>query len=139
MITLERYLFFFLKNKPQAFDKFRNWKLLVEKQTNRLVNALRMDNGLEFCNHEFKRVCKSNGILWHTTVTYTPKKKNGVIERVNRTLLNKVRCLITTSDLPKSCLGEVVATTTYLINRSPSRAIELKTPKEAWNTISKQS
>ena len=92
-----RKVFLYLrKRNSQAFDKFRSWKLFIEKQTNRQVKAFTMNNGLEFCNHEFKQFCESNGILRPNIVTYTPQQ-NGVTERMNRTLLNKVKCLLTTS------------------------------------------
>ena len=39
--------------------------------------------------------------------------------------------LINTS-LPKVFWAEAVATTTYLINRCPYRAIQIKTPEEMW-------
>nr|GEW30409.1 retrovirus-related Pol polyprotein from transposon TNT 1-94 [Tanacetum cinerariifolium] len=36
--------------KHEAFEKFKEWKQLVENQTGRTVKKLRTDNGLEFCN-----------------------------------------------------------------------------------------
>ena len=51
---------------------------------------------------------------------------------MNRTLLNKVRCLLISSGLGKSYWGEALATASYLINRSPNRVIQLKTPYEMW-------
>lgn len=51
---------------------------------------------------------------------------------MNRTLLNKVRCLLAQSGLPKSFWGEPVTTACYLINLSPSSAIGFKTPMEEW-------
>ncbi|KAH9770981.1 hypothetical protein KPL71_012549 [Citrus sinensis] len=52
-----------LKNKDDAFEKFKIWKTLVETQTNRKVRRLRTDNGLEFCN---KRLPMS---LWAETLS----------------------------------------------------------------------
>ena len=49
---------------------------------------------------------------------------------MNRTLLDKVRCILFTSGLPKSFWGEIVNSTAYLINKSPSSAIQFKCPKE---------
>ena len=60
-----------LKQKSDAFVKFKYWKLLVEKQTNKQVKALRTDNGLEFCNNDFDQFCKENGIMRHKTVKHT--------------------------------------------------------------------
>ena len=68
-----------LKQKNDAFVEFKQWKLLVENQTNKQVKALRTDNGLKFCNVEFDEFCKNNGILRHRTVKHTPQQ-NGVAE-----------------------------------------------------------
>nr|GEZ87992.1 putative reverse transcriptase domain-containing protein [Tanacetum cinerariifolium] len=61
---------------------------LGENQIGRTVKKLRMDNGLEFCNREFKQLCIESGIAIHLTVVGTPQQ-NGLAERMNRTLMYK--------------------------------------------------
>ncbi|GKF88145.1 retrovirus-related pol polyprotein from transposon TNT 1-94, partial [Tanacetum coccineum] len=78
----------FLIYKNEAFSKFKEWKQLVENQTGRKLKKLRTDNSLEFCNQEFNNLCKESGIARHLTVAGTPQR-NGLAERMNRTLLNK--------------------------------------------------
>jgi transposase InsO family protein len=123
---------YLLKNKNDAFTKFKHWKLLVENLTNEKLKTLRTDNGLEFCNNEFDLYCKENGLQRHRTVRITPQQ-NGVAERMNRTILNKVRCMLLQSGLSQGFWGEAALTAVHLINRSPSRAIEGKTPEEKWS------
>jgi len=65
-------------------------------------------------------------------VAYTPQQ-NGLAERMNRTLLEHVRCMLLGAGLSKSFLGEAISTARYLINRSPSTRKDLKTPMEVWN------
>ncbi|GJZ60970.1 retrotransposon protein, putative, ty1-copia subclass [Tanacetum coccineum] len=122
----------FLRHKNEAFSKFKEWKQLVENQTGRKLKKLRTDNGLEFCNQEFNNLCKESGIARHLTVAGTPQQ-NGLAERMNRTLLNKVRCLLIQSGLPDSFWAEATVTAAYLINRSPSTALEKKTPMDLWS------
>nr|GEW14819.1 Gag-Pol polyprotein [Tanacetum cinerariifolium] len=55
-----------------------------------------------------------------------------VSERMNRTLLERARAMLATTSLGKSFWAEAVNTACYVINRSPSTAIELKTPMEMW-------
>ncbi|KAG8501480.1 hypothetical protein CXB51_003989 [Gossypium anomalum] len=93
---------------------------------------LRTDNGLEFCSDEFNRLCKSEGTVRHLTVRHTPQQ-NGVAERMNRTIMEKVRCMLSNANLPKSFWAEAASTACFLINRSPSVAIEKKTPQEVWS------
>nr|GEU41502.1 retrovirus-related Pol polyprotein from transposon TNT 1-94 [Tanacetum cinerariifolium] len=123
---------YLLRFKHNAFEKFKEWKQLVENQTGRTVKKLRTDNGLEFCNREFKKLCIASGIARHLTVDGTPQQ-NGLAERINRTLMDKVRCLLIQSGLPKTFWAEATCTAAYLINRSPSTAIEKKTPMEMWS------
>ncbi|GKA89306.1 retrovirus-related pol polyprotein from transposon TNT 1-94 [Tanacetum coccineum] len=128
----KRVWVYILRFKHEAFGKFKEWKQLVENQSGRTVKKLRTNNGLEFCNQEFKQLCIESGIARHLTVVGTPQQ-NGVAERMNRTLMDKVRCLLIQFGLPKTFWAEATCTAAYLINRSPSRAIEKKTPMEMWS------
>ncbi|GKF41570.1 retrovirus-related pol polyprotein from transposon TNT 1-94, partial [Tanacetum coccineum] len=58
---------------------------------------------------------------------------NGLVERMNRTLLNKVRCLLIQFGFPDSFWVEATVTAAYLINKSPSTALEKKTPMDFWS------
>ncbi|KAG8478421.1 hypothetical protein CXB51_028187 [Gossypium anomalum] len=123
---------FFLKQKSDVFSAFKSWKIMIEKQTGKQIKYLRTDNGLEFCSDKFNRLCKSEGIVRHLTVRHTPQQ-NGVAERMNRTIMEKVRCMLSNANLPKSFWAEAASTACFLINRSPSVAIEKKTPQEVWS------
>ncbi|KAG8501848.1 hypothetical protein CXB51_004653 [Gossypium anomalum] len=123
---------FFLKQKSDVFSAFKSWKIMIEKQTGKQIKYLRTDNCLEFCSDEFNRLCKSEGIVRHLTVRHTPQQ-NGVAERMNRTIMEKVRCMLSNANLPKSFWAEAASTACFLINRSPSVAIEKKTPQEVWS------
>ncbi|GJV09031.1 retrotransposon protein, putative, ty1-copia subclass [Tanacetum coccineum] len=128
----KRVWVYILMFKHEAFGKFKERKQLVENLTRRTVKKLRMDNGLEFCNREFEQLCIKSGIARNLTVSGTPQQ-NGVAERMNRTLMDKVCCLLIQSGLPKTFWVEATCTVAYLINRSPSRVIEKKTPIEMWS------
>nr|GFB18970.1 retrovirus-related Pol polyprotein from transposon TNT 1-94 [Tanacetum cinerariifolium] len=65
---------YLLRFKHEAFEKFKEWKQLAENQTERTVKKLRTDNGLEFCNREFKQLCIESGIARHLTVVGTPQQ-----------------------------------------------------------------
>ena len=54
MTTPERFGYIYWKTKYQALAKFKILKALVEAQSGFKVKCLRTDNGLEFCNEEFK-------------------------------------------------------------------------------------
>ncbi|KAG8474393.1 hypothetical protein CXB51_033749 [Gossypium anomalum] len=100
------------------------------KNTGKQIKYLRTDNGLEFCSDEFNRLCKSEGIVTHLTVHRT-LQQNGVVERMNRTIMEKVQCMLSNANLPKSFWAEAASTACFLINRSLSIAIDKKTPEES--------
>ena len=123
---------YFLKTKDEAFLKFKEWKAMVENQTGKKVRCLRTDNGLKFCNNMFDNFCKDSGIKRHRTCTYTPQQ-NGVSERMNRTIMDKVRCMLAESGLEEKFWAEAASTAVYLINRSPNSYINFKLPEEVWS------
>lgn len=122
---------YFLKTKDQVFEKFKEWKILIERETNRKLNYLRTNNGLEFCNEEFNKHCSENGITRHRTVRYTPQQ-NGVAERLNRTIMEKVRCLLYDAILSEKFWAKAAANTVYTLNRCPHTSLDFLTPKEKW-------
>ncbi|KAH9699562.1 hypothetical protein KPL71_024410 [Citrus sinensis] len=124
---------FSLKSKDKVFDQFKNWKTLVETQTNRKVRRLRTDNGLEFCNTDFDDFYTKHGMVRHKTVKHTPQQ-NGLAERMNRTLIDKVRCMLIHSKLPMSLWAEALDTACYIVNMSPSSRINFRTPYELWSS-----
>ena len=63
---------YFLKHKSEAFQRFKEWMIMVEKQTGKSMKNLRTDNGLEFCSNDFNFFCNSEGIRRHLTVRHTP-------------------------------------------------------------------
>ena len=54
---------------------------------------------------------------------------NGVVERMNQTIVEKVRCILKLAKLPKSFWGEAVNTAVYLINRSPLVPLDFDIPQ----------
>jgi hypothetical protein len=64
---------YFLKHKYEAFDAFRKWKVMIEKQTEKKVKLLGTDNDMEFCSNEFTDYCIDEGIVRHHTIPYTPQ------------------------------------------------------------------
>jgi hypothetical protein len=120
---------YFLRKKYEVFDRFKEFKALVENQTEKRIKVLRIDNGREFCENEFEEFCKKCGIARKNTTPYTPPQ-NGVAERMNKTLMEKERCMLSGAGLGQEFWAEAVGTACYLVNRSPSSALDDKTPQE---------
>ncbi|GJX87625.1 retrovirus-related pol polyprotein from transposon TNT 1-94 [Tanacetum coccineum] len=120
-----------IKKKSDVFEVFKVYKARVELDSGKKIKCLRTDNGGEYTGDEFDTFCRQEGIKRQFTTTYTPQQ-NGVAERMNRTLLERARAMLATASLGKSFWAEAVNTACYVINRSPSTAVELKTPMEMW-------
>ena len=122
-----RYVWvYFLTLKSKVFATFKSWRARVETQTGHKVRYLRSDNGGEYTSKQFGLYCKEEGITRHLTTVYTPQQ-NIVAERLNRTVLEKVRSMLSQSSLPHKFWVEAVNTAVYLVNLSPSSAIDFKT------------
>ena len=120
-----------VKHKHEVFGKFVEWKSFVENSSGYKVKKLRTDNGGEYTSTEFESYLKKEGIEHQYTIPKTPEQ-NGVSERMNRTLVEAVRTMLADSRLPHRFWAEALSTAAYLVNRSPTRTLDGKTPFEAW-------
>ncbi|PNX70081.1 copia-type polyprotein, partial [Trifolium pratense] len=123
-----------LKDKSSAFEVFRKFKALVEKESNHQIKCLRTDRGGEFTSSQFNDFCSEHGIKRQLTAAYTPQQ-NGVSERKNRTLMNMVRSMMSGMSVPKRFWPEAVVWATHVINRSPTLSVKDRTPEEAWSEM----
>jgi hypothetical protein len=118
---------YFLKKKSKVFGRFKEFKALVENQTEKIIEVLRTDNGGEFYGNEFEELCKKCGIARQNTTPYTPQQ-NGVAKRMNKTLMEKARCMLSSVGLGQEFWAKAVGIACYLVNKSPSLALDEKTP-----------
>ena len=65
---------YFLKTKDEVFEKFKEFKDLIEKHLERRIKTLKIDNGGEYTSKEFEAFCKEVGIKRERTTPYNPKK-----------------------------------------------------------------
>lgn len=122
---------YLLQEKSEVMSRFLDFKSLVEKQTGAKIRCLRSDGGGEYCNKRFSQFLKSQGIVHQVTVPYCPQQ-NGVSERLNRTIMEKARCMLQDSGLSREYWGEAVMTAIYLKNRCPTSALAGRVPEEVW-------
>ena len=100
---------YLLNTKDETFSFFLEWLPQVERESGAKLLVLRSDNGTEYINHEFKAFCLTRGITMDPGAPYSPEL-NGVAERLNRTLCDKVRAMLDDSGLPNKYWGEAVLT-----------------------------
>jgi transposase InsO family protein len=104
----------------------------AEAECGRKLRVLRTDNGGEFTAAEFASYYADEGVQRHYSVPYSPQQ-NGVVERRNQTVVGMARALLKQRGMPTLSCGEAVVTTVYILNCSPSKALNDRTPYEAWH------
>jgi transposase InsO family protein len=106
---------YLLKSKGECLEKFKEFKALVETQSEHKIKVFRSDNGREYISKGFKRFLKAHDIEKQTSTPYRPQQ-NGVAERANRTLVEMVRSMLHAQNLKKSLWAEAVVNAAYTRN-----------------------
>ena len=118
---------YFLSKKSDSLSSLVNYVQDVAIPLGLHLGYLHSDNGGEYVNAAFRDYCKSTGIVQQFSSPHTPQQ-NGVSERDGRTIMNMTRCILHEAKLPKQLWGEIAATSVFLINRLPLKALKGDTP-----------
>ena len=122
-----------MRRKSESFDKYKLFEAYAERHTGKKIKCLRSDRGGEYLSKAFSTRLDQSGIRRHLTAPYTPQQ-NGVAERMNRTLVELVRSMLSHKNMSKEFWAEALATAAYIRNRVTSRALPTdKTPHHIWN------
>ena len=121
---------YFMKQKSEVLDKFKEFESETNAGGTLRIGTLRSDNGGEYVSSEFKTYLQHNKVHHELTVPYSPEQ-NGVAERMNRTLMESARTMLSHAGLPDSYWAEAVASAAYIRNRVPTKSFkESVTPYE---------
>jgi hypothetical protein len=116
-----------IEKKTDVFEEicrvFTRW----QRQSGFLVRRLRSDKGTEY-KGRVEAFLRSEGVLHESSTAYTPEQ-NGRAERFNRTILERVRCMLAEFSLPTFLWGEAVMYAAYCRNYMPRQG-EMITPIE---------
>ena len=104
-----------LKQKSEVFERFKEYKAKVKRETGKRIKNLRCDGGGEYTGHVFWRYLQEEGITQQDTPPYTPEH-NSIAERANRTIMEMVRCMLFDSGLGQELWGYVALTAVHIIN-----------------------
>ena len=91
----------------------------------------RSDGGGEYTSITLQDFFNEQGIEHEVVPPYTPQL-NGLAERLNRTLVERVRCLLISSGLNFTFWADAMQYACYIYNRTPHSALQLKTPWEVF-------
>ncbi|KAK4702059.1 putative transposase, partial [Phenoliferia sp. Uapishka_3] len=122
---------FFLAKKSDAAQACKDSKALVEKQTGRKIKAWRTDQGGEYMDHVVNRWMKDEGMI-HETTNPDSSAQNGIAERFNHTMDERIITLLDQAGLPKSFWAEAGALIVKILALSPHAAIGKGLPAKLW-------
>jgi Integrase core domain len=91
---------YLMKNKSEVFNYFKDFHRSIQTQYGVIVNVLRSDNGIEYTNRLFGEYLSVQGIHHQTICPYTPAQ-NEIAEKKNRHLLEVVRSMMISMNVPK--------------------------------------
>ena len=125
---------YFLKTKYEVFDRFREFKALVENLTGKKIKILCSNNGGEYTDKEFTNFCAREGIIREWTSPYNPEQ-NEVAKWKNMTIVGAAKAMLYDQDLPRFLWLEACNTTTYIKNRTPHKALGKTTPESVFTRM----
>jgi hypothetical protein len=115
-----------LRSKSEASSALQNIAARMEKQTGQRIKRIRFDRGTEY--YQLKGWMAENGIVPQPVPSYTPEA-NGRAERLNRTLIEKVRALLIQFQLPVALWPYAMKVASQVHNRTLPNAM-VATPYE---------
>lgn len=122
---------YIMKSKSDVLSCFDRYKKRVENLLEKKVKILRSDRGGEYMSNDFMEYLKSAGISFERAPADTPEH-NSVAERFNRTLIERLRCILLDTSLPMKLWAEIAVATVYILNRSPNSTLQGHMPINKW-------
>ena len=62
-----------MNNTSEVFKKLKEFKALIENQSEKRIKTLRLDNGGEYTSKEFEAFYKEEGLKRELTTPYNPQ------------------------------------------------------------------
>jgi hypothetical protein len=119
--------FLVTKGAAEITSKVKTFKAAVENK-GYIIRRFRCDNSTgEYNNSEFQKVLTEADTQYEPAPAYT-QHKNGVAERMIRTINSKARCMLIDTKLPMRFWAEAVRTAVYLHQRTATAAGNHITP-----------
>lgn len=112
---------FLMAHKSEAASYFRIFLAEATTLPDFHVRVLHSDSGSEYTGKAMTNLCLAHGIRQQFSPPYTPQR-NGVAERVGRTLQDAARAMLSSSGLSEDFWGAAIAHATLIKNVVPHSA-----------------
>ena len=116
------------KTQAALLDIFKEFTAYVERQFGRKIKIFRIDNESSL-GGQFDQWATDEGIEFETSTPYAPEQ-NGAAERSGGVMVTKARCIRVKASLPEEMWPEMIKASAYLVNRTPTKHLDWKSPFE---------
>ncbi|GAA5958593.1 hypothetical protein JCM8115_002514 [Rhodotorula mucilaginosa] len=122
-----------LARESDVFGAFQRFKAAAENESGKHIQRLRSDSGGEYTSHESRDFLAEHGIHHEMPPPYSPQA-NGVVERINRTIVEGMISLLNQAHAPKALWAKALLALVFVKNRSPHAALAGRRPARrlAW-------
>lgn len=117
-----------IKHKSDCKTELMNYINRCKTQFGTYPKIIRSDRGGEYLDTELQTFLNANGIIFQCSVPRCPQQ-NGISERKNRTLLEAIRTMLISKQLPKFLWAEALHHANNTFNAIPKEP-NLPSPKE---------
>ena len=118
-----------LKYKSDAAEAIERFVQKFNLQFAHNIRRLHSDNGTEFCNSRVYNFLSNLGIVHTRSAAYNPQS-NGLVERANRSMIEKIRCLLKSAKLDGRFWGEAAIFAANTLNVIVKKTLNNKSPHE---------
>ena len=130
-----RYVWvYFLKEKSEVFEKFKEFEYSIENDIGRKLKCLRMDNGGEYTSLDLNDYLKEKMIRRQLTGPNTPQQ-NVVAERTNTFLAEICRSMVDGMNAPSMFWKECMKIVVHIVNRWAQARLKFISPFEKLKKI----
>ena len=119
-----------LDSKKDVVTHIDHFISMFERAFTYRVRRVHSDNGTEFCNARVKQLLAEAGVNHTFTAPYNPRS-NGVVERANRSVVEKIRAMLTSANLDGRFWAEAAIQAVRTLNAVPEPVLDDISPYEA--------
>lgn len=121
-----------LSSKALLTVAIQQFTAFIHRRFNHEVKIFHLDNERSL-GDKFDNWVKQDGYTIESSAPYTPAQ-NGAAERSGGMIISRARTIRISANLPENLWPEIVTAAGYLLNRTPAKQLDWKSPLEALQT-----
>ncbi|KAL4582843.1 hypothetical protein LXL04_007404 [Taraxacum kok-saghyz] len=120
---------YLMKHRSELPHIYITFARMIQTQFSKPIKIFRADNAMEYKASSLLSFLREQGTMSQYSCPGT-SQQNGRAERKHRHILDTIRTLLISSQVPERFWGEAAFTAVYTINRHPTPVLQNKSPYE---------